>query len=303
MKDQNKYLIIGGSTKCGTTSLFSYFQFHPQVCPCIMKESRYFLEKDYFVMTASRKREHWGNFSELFMNCAAGQVRLEATPDYLYSAAALSGISGELGDTRLLFILRNPVSRLVSWYKFGTLNGMIGKETTFREFVTLQKQDSGLDTPQHLRALEQGRYSGYLEKYLQQLGAARVKVVFYEDLSGDPLTLCREVCSFAGIDPTYFDHYEFRIFNKSVPVKSVSAHLLLRKIRRSIRPLTRMLPAGIREKLKFAGHRIEEAYQTANRDEDTGAFAMDPETAEYLRNYYSGESEAIRKLTGTNPPW
>ena len=45
--DRNQYLIIGGSTKCGTTSLFNYFEFHPGVCACSMKESRYFLEPEY----------------------------------------------------------------------------------------------------------------------------------------------------------------------------------------------------------------------------------------------------------------
>ncbi|MBL0339638.1 MAG: hypothetical protein IPP71_01235 [Bacteroidetes bacterium] len=44
---QKKYLFIGGSTKCGTTSVFNYFEFHPEICPCVMKESRYFWTKEY----------------------------------------------------------------------------------------------------------------------------------------------------------------------------------------------------------------------------------------------------------------
>lgn len=85
--DSNKYLIIGGSTKCGTTSVFSHFEFHPDICPCIMKESRFFWNNDYLLEAASRDHTRYSAFSDLFQNCENKKLRLEATPDYLYSSA------------------------------------------------------------------------------------------------------------------------------------------------------------------------------------------------------------------------
>ena len=42
-----RYLIIGGTTKAGTTSLHAYLSDHPQVCASSIKETRFFLDRDY----------------------------------------------------------------------------------------------------------------------------------------------------------------------------------------------------------------------------------------------------------------
>src|SRR6187399_1055850 len=99
--DPNHYLIIGGSTKCGTTSVFNYFEFHPEVCPCIMKESRFFWSDTYALSSAPRKHEQVNHFAELFDNCKNNKIRVEATPDYLYSSATALKIHEQLPNCKL----------------------------------------------------------------------------------------------------------------------------------------------------------------------------------------------------------
>ena len=42
-----RFLIIGGASKAGTTSMFSYLAEHPQICASHAKETRFFLDSDY----------------------------------------------------------------------------------------------------------------------------------------------------------------------------------------------------------------------------------------------------------------
>lgn len=303
MSDKNSYLIIGGSTKCGTTSVFSYFQFHPQVCPCVMKESRYFLEKDYLISAGRQKETSVKSFGDLFLNCGDKSTRLEATPDYLYSSFSAERLSEELNDVKLVFILRDPVDRMISWYKFASLNGMIPHETSFDEFVSLQVSDPSSSTPQYLRAMEQGNYSRYLDRYIRIFGKSKVHVCYYEDLKNDPRGFCEQIAEFAGIDPSWFSNYQFEIFNKSVPVKSVSLHQLFRKMKRTIRPATRLFPARIREKLKFAGQKAENIYIKANRQDKQPDISIGDASMAILRNRYGSEDQKIAELIGKFPDW
>jgi len=301
--DTHQYLIIGGSTKCGTTSVFKYFEYHPQVCPCIMKESRYFWNNTYHLDAASRKSEKINNFSSLFKNCRNDQVRIEATPDYLYSLESATKIHHDLQNCKMVFLLRNPVTRLISWYNFAKVNGLIPTETSFEDYLQLQQDTSGENNPQHLRALEQGKYSSYLEKYIEIFGKEKILVVFYEDLVSNPDMLCAEIAMFGGIDAHYFKNFDFKIFNKTVSAKSVGAHRLFRKFKRSVRPVTKLFHPSIRKKLKLAGHKLETTYQSANKNTDSTQVVLSEKLQQFLENYYSADRHRLQTLTGKNPAW
>lgn len=298
-----QYLILGGSTKCGTTSLFHYLEFHPGICPCVMKESRYFWSGDYQPGTDRKPDMKAGTFESLFRDCRPGQVRLEATPDYLYSAAAGQRIRNELPGARMLFLLRDPVDRLHSWYRFSLQNGFIPASMDFGAYVEIQKTPSKTATPQHLRSLEQGRYAGYLENYYRLFGKQNIHLAFYEHLVADPGHLCKEAASFSGIDPSYFDTLAFRVYNPSSRAKSVMAHQLFRKLKRAVRPVTRALPAPVRKTLKAAGFHTENMVRKANSVASTGKNIMDPVTKAFLEDYYQNDRERFISLTGIVPPW
>lgn len=301
--DTHQYLIIGGSTKCGTTSVFNYFEYHPQVCPCVMKESRYFWTGNYPLSKISRSQEKSKGFTALFKNCKNNQVRIEATPDYLYAAESALLIHKELQHCKLVFMLRNPLTRLNSWYRFAIVNGLLPKETTFESYILLQQNSTNENLPQHLRALEQGKYSGYIEKYLEVFGKEKILITYYEDLVANPVQLCSEIARFAGIDEHYFTDFDFKIFNKTVSAKSVGAHRLFRKFKRTVRPITKLFHSSIRKKLKLAGHKLETTYQSANKQSHGTEPLISPDMLQFLDNYYSQDHIKLQQLTGHKTPW
>lgn len=300
--DAHRYLIIGGSTKCGTTSVFNYFEFHPGVSPCQLKESRYFWKDDYPLVAATRNHKHVSSFSDLFSEKNA-PVRLEATPDYLYSSASAAEIKSKLSNVRLVFILREPIDRLKSWYKFANLNGLIDASLSFNDYIEIQKKETHKDTPQHLRALEQNRYAHFLKSYIDIFGESCIKIVFYENLKKDPLSFCREICEFTGLDAGYFDSYEFRKYNVSAPVRNVSAHTFFRKMKRTIRPVTRLFSNPVRKRIKQAGQHLESAWSTANQSSVTIKTELPAEQLKWLENYYLSDLNQLQQLTAGNIPW
>ncbi len=134
----NLHFLVPGFSKCGTTSLFKYFEFHPEICACRMKESRFFLDAAYLMQAAGR--DHGDQeYGSLFNGCPEKSTGLEATPDYLYSENAARRIKNELEDVRMVFILRDPIDRLISWYRFAKMNGLISKEQSIDEYVSVQR--------------------------------------------------------------------------------------------------------------------------------------------------------------------
>lgn len=304
MSGERKYLIIGGSTKCGTTSVFSYFQFHPQVCACKQKESRYFLESDYLILAKGRNHSRVNSFEDLFPACGDDLVRLEATPDYLYSVEALQRIKKEIPGVKLVFILRDPVDRLISWYRFARQNGMVDTDTGFDQFVAEQVRDADVkNAPQHLMALPHGKYSSYLQPYINSLGKDNIHIAFFEELSKDPKSFCSDICSFAGLDFNYFSDYKFKIHNPSGEVKSVTAHLRLRSLKRAIRPITRIFSGNIRKRIKLAGRGIENSLRKMNEENEITGFMLNNDIHEQLKAFYRDEINIIVKLTGRIPDW
>jgi hypothetical protein len=265
-----------------------------------MKESRYFLESDYKLI--AQKRDHSGinSFSELFPKCPDNKLRLEATPDYLYSSTALNRIQNDLPNVKMVFILRKPIGRLTSWFKFARQLGLIDEQISLDEFIKIQQHSP--DTPQHLRSLEQGRYSSYLEKAYAILGQEQVMVCFYEDLEKEPEALCKRIAVFAGVDPNYFSGYEFKVYNASSQGKASSSTQMFRKFKRWVKPVKQRLPVRVRKKLKLASLRIE-AILSRGSSKQKPSLELDQKTIQYLEQYYAGESDKIKKLTGLTPPW
>jgi hypothetical protein len=294
--DSNQYLIIGGSTKCGTTSVFNYFEFHPEVCPCKMKESRFFWAGDYPLSGAVRDDQHLKNFGQLFDNCEPEKILLEATPDYLYSPGSAVKIREALPKVKFVFILREPVSRLISWYRFSKANGLIPNNMTFEDYVNLQRETSIPERPQHLRALEQGNYASYLESYIRLFDKQHIYIGWYEQLVSDPGNFCRQIARFAGIEESYFKNFEFKIFNRTVPAMHVGAHQYFRKFKRMIRPATRMFHPAIRKKIKLAAHHLETTYQAANRDNTENKVVISQELKHFLEKYYHDDRLQLEKL-------
>ena len=203
-QDSN-YAIIGGTSKAGTTSLFLYLADHPQLCGANSKETGFFLDDNYPRRTKYRLQDGLNHYSTYFNLCADRPYYLDATPDYLYSVGAALRIRSSLTKVKLIFILRDPVDRLVSWYRFAKQLGRIAADLPFEDYVVQQFAESPISPGEqpYMRALQQGRYDTYLQSYYDCFSPDDIFIASYETLKHDAPQLMLDLSKFLGIDSAF----------------------------------------------------------------------------------------------------
>ena len=297
-----QYLIIAGTTKAATSSLFSYLAEHPEVCPANKKETRFFLDPDYPLPAKYRFEDGIDKYDLYYPQCTNKKIRLEASPEYLYSQNTPEKIKNSLSDVKFVFTLREPISRLISWYKFAKQNNDISHQTTFDEYVSLQLNCDGKNKrSQYLLALEQGRYSSYLLPYFTLFGYDKIHISFFEDLSNNPTSVIKEICIFANIDPDFYDNYDFQVVNRTEHMKYPKIHKLYNTLRYTLRNYTHNKPfihSVFRNLRPVTGH----IYQYLNV-RPSEKFSISPLTEKVLKEYYEKELLLLEELVGKKVPW
>ncbi|HQV00779.1 MAG TPA: sulfotransferase, partial [Bacteroidia bacterium] len=215
-----QYIIIGGSTKCATTSVFAYLANHPSIASSKVKESRFFWMDEYPLKNGAYNIvDGIESYEQVFLEKTGANIRLEATPDYLYSRDTALAIKENLEDVKLIFIVRNPIERIISWYKFAKQLNLILATETIEAYINQQLNYVGNDAPQHLRSVEQGLYGKYLKHYFEIFGKDKICVLDYEQISSNPLKAMKSIADFLKIDAAFYESYSFEVLNKSVQVK------------------------------------------------------------------------------------
>ena len=303
VEDYN-YLIVGGTTKAATTSLFAYLTDHPAICAATYKETRFFLSSDYPLPSKYRYRGDAEEYASLFPNCDETQLRMESTPDYLYCEKACERIAEFLPHAKLVFSLREPISRLISWYRFAKQIGKLPETLSFDAYVELLFAALDSDTgneEQHLQTLRQGCYTFYLEHYFNQFGPARIHILFYEELAVQPLSVISSLCDFADIDAGFYTDYTFKVTNRTENMRNSGLHQKYRDFRFRLRQWTHDKPI-IHNPLRTIRRTIEPLYLRLNTQVDEKT-RISEETRHRLVDYYQSDIEALSELIGKPLPW
>ena len=298
------YLIVGGTTKAATTSLFAYLTDHPAICAATYKETRFFLSSDYPLPSKYRYSGEAEEYTALFPNCDETQLRMESTPDYLYCEKACERIAEFLPHAKLVFSLREPISRLISWYRFAKQIGKLPETLSFDAYAELLFAALDSDTgneEQHLQTLHQGCYTFYLKRYFNQFDPARIHILFYEELAVQPLSVISSLCDFAGIDAGFYTDYTFKVTNRTESMRNSGLHRKYRDFRFRLRQWTHDKPI-IHNPLRTIRRTIEPLYLRLNTQVDE-KIRISEETRHRLVDYYQSDIEALSELIGKPLPW
>lgn len=278
-------LIIVGTVKGGTTSLFRYLSSHPEICASKRKETCYFLPLRY-----GGEMEPWSSYERLFDHCNDKQrYVMEATPGYFDGGIGLAEeIKKQLGDgARVIITLRNPMDRLVSFFRYKQAVVQLPKEMTISEYVTscksmplYQRQRQENDA---YWGVDGGRYMQYLPDWFSTFGRDKIKIVFFDSLANNPKVVMADLCNWLGIDASLYSVGHFPVENKTVPYRFAWMHLVAMKVNSRYEELLNGLP-----RLKRIARSI---YYTLNRDyKITG---QKPLTAESLDDLYASDNALL----------
>ena len=229
-----------------------------------------------------------------------------ATPDYLYSRGTPGLIRETLPNVSFIFLLREPISRLISFYRFGQQLNEIPMSMTFDQYVELQRNSSSDNCPEgynhpSLCALQHGRYSVYLMRFLEVFGRSAINVAFYEELRRDPVAFMISICRWAGIDESYFGRYAFDVKNRSVRMRSPRLHRAYFDAREQARLLIRRHPRT-RSLLRQVGRKVNTWYRRMNVTKGE-EIAISSSTRDFISGYYAEEPARLKELVGMDVPW
>ena len=208
-------LVIVGVSKAGTTSLFHYLRQHPDICASDVKELRY--------LTPLRRGEPLAplaGYASHFAACGDQRYAMEATPGYYFGGAPLAyGLRRISPQAHALLSLRQPADRCWSWFQFVKSRTRIPKDMTFTDYLDRceelheQGTDGDVDN-QPFWGLGGGCYATWLDAWVAELGD-RLRVVFFDDVAGDPRGSVTGICDWLGIDTAVVAGFTFSVTNKT----------------------------------------------------------------------------------------
>jgi len=230
---------IVGAPKCGTTSLFEYLTEHPQVF--LAPKELHFFGSDLY--PAERVRDE-SKYLQLFASATTEKRVGEASVWYLYSKQAAGEIQRFSPAASIIISLRNPVDMIHSLHSQLVYAG-IEDITDFERAVRAEtKLGHGFrlwngQVVSETRYLEAGGYCEQVERYLNVFGREKVKVVIFDDLKEDPLSVYREVCKFLEVSWDFVP--KLRIVNPNKKVRSKTLRAIMREPPTPIKALGRLV--------------------------------------------------------------
>jgi hypothetical protein len=192
-------LVIIGAPKCATTSLHAYLSTHPQIFMSSQKELHFFLT------TAS-----WGTWSRgiewyatHFEEGADYPVRGETSPGYSIDShveATVDQMAIVLPAAKLVYLVREPISRIQSNYTEELYGGRIPPSITLEQILSTEPADSGILGHYHRAFVYTSLYHRQLSRYWKRFSPAQMYVMTMESLALDPGAALRGLFRFLGVD-------------------------------------------------------------------------------------------------------
>jgi hypothetical protein len=192
--------IIAGVNKAGTTSLFVTLAEHPDIAPASVKETKYFLPARW-----GQSLDPRAVYETYWDHAGAVPVRLEATPAYFSGGRSLvTKVREVCGAPKIVVVLREPVSRLLSYFAFQQARLRIPETMTLDEYLAhadARSVDDFHDPENEVYfGARGGVYADYLPDWTAEFGPD-VLVLFFDDLTARPAATVACTASFLGVDP------------------------------------------------------------------------------------------------------
>lgn len=285
MKKPNFFIL--GAPKCGTTSLAYWLSEHPQVFMSPVKEPNYF-NFDY----GRRRTCALSQYEALFsMATEAHRAVGEASPRYLYSRTAITGILKYAFEPLFIVMLRDPVEMAAALYDERVFHGDEHIES-FEDAWECQEERlyGGRIKSRHLdpQMLMYGSICSLgeqLERLYRHVDRSRVHLVFMDDLKENAGREYGRIIQFLGLEPDA--RTEFPIRNSA---KAPAYRFLNTMLKKSNDILHRIGVPHIRLGLT-------ETINTLNRKSIVRQ-QMAPAFERKLRQYFVSDIELLESLSG-----
>ncbi len=277
-------LMIVGAQKAGTTSLKNYLAEHPEITSHVQTEFTYFLQE------AELKTGFDEIFKSQFEIKKTYQKIIAKNVAMAQNEAGLQALKTHNPDCKIVYILREPVSRAYSSYTMAVKDGWMKRP--FDDIIeVLNKKD--YNDQMYRFFIEQGVYVKYIRSILKFFPVENIKYVRFEDLKEKPKYICCQIFDWLKINPDFTPQLEIK-HNATTKVKSQTILKLTNYLRNENNPIKKIIKTVLPYK---TFNKLGEGLRGINTSEKKFE-NISKESAETLQRYFFDINQELESLTG-----
>lgn len=192
-------MIVIGAQKCGTTSLHYYLGLHPRIIMSREKETNFFIAE-----------RHWSKGVDWYRSQFTGDADVfgEASPNYTnydHFRGVAVRMHSVVPEARLIYVLRDPVERIVSQYVHYCDMGLEHRSI-----------DVALADLRTFRYVQLSSYFTQLSQYLRFFPRDRILIVIAEEMRRSPEQQMKQIFTFLNVDASFSTAKFSRIQHRSI---------------------------------------------------------------------------------------
>ena len=278
--------LVVGAAKSGTSSLDQYFRQHPDIyMPELIKELNFFHLRGHIDERAILKRIKYLptnilSYLGCFYNKKENQISGECSPSYLYyyedTIKNIKDIHSNWKDLKIIIILREPIDKIWSHYKFVKMNSLDPENLTLEDSLKLEKKRlKNKNLLPDLFYYDNTSYVEQVKAYLKTFD--HVKIINYDELKRNPNEVMKSTFKYLGVDEN-IEIDTSKKYNASKPILNYKSKFYKKIADGLPLGLLRFIPLRIKNKLK-----VEEQMTNVVKIK--------------LATFFLGEIEKLEKLT------
>lgn len=259
--------LIPGAGRSGTTTLYNYLKQHPEV---FLPENK---EPNFFSLNYNLGYK-W--YLHQFRSVKKVKAVGEASTTYFDHENAIKKIYKFNPNFKLIFILRNPVERAFSGYKWDIQH--LGEIRSFKDIIR-----------ENERYLWPGKYFYHISRFLNYFPKNKMIFIIFEKFIKNELKYMKKISEFLGLNPSFnFDSKKIKKNPSKMPL-SIS---LQKKINKSFNsnPKEHISKRTIKYGCRIVLNRINHLWKFQDFPN------MDEITRNYLRNYFKKEIIKLEEI-------
>ena len=271
-----------GTQKAGTTSLYRILSQHPDIIFPVVKETHFFCAE-------SEYRKGLNYYKDFFKTACTEKILGEIDPNYMYFPAVPRRIYDASGaQIKLIFILRNPVDRMISHYLMCKQKGYESKGF----FKALELEETRISSSEinntRFSYLGRSLYTTQVKRFLKLFPMENMMFIIFEShLIGNRKKTIEELLGFLDLPLIDMDVSMHANVTKQQVIPALGS--LIYGQGRSKQLLKSILPfSGIRARLKKL---IEVPVSKKN------IISLE-ERAVMMQKYFHNDVKELESLTG-----
>lgn len=281
-----------GVPKCGTTTLFEILLQHRDIKLAETAHKNVYLGKKW-------EGDEFEKF--YFKNTRKGKIKGFIAEDWYGKISAKNLADKFSKNLKIFFIVRNPVARSFSHYKwtyaYHGLKGLSQKEyykynhsVAFDRYVKRECKRSQL--------IDFGNYYKYLKEFYKVFGEKNVKIIIFEEFVDNIQKECESLFSFLGVRSNVSIVYNLKANEGIFIPKNKLLGILYGEIRTNFIFYKLYVKYRVEERSKFLNKIVSRIVQSFNYclKPDYDRSGISNKTRKFLQAYYKKDKEAFEKL-------